>query len=109
MLRSVGIPARIVEGFLGLERTEQPNEFVVRFSSAHAWVEADLGDGYWTTLDATPPGEIHPRVICGAWPQTSTIRWIQMDKECNLLDRSDQVMIFEHSRNWSPGKSLFLS
>lgn len=54
LLRSVGIPARVVEGFYGMERTEVPNEFLVRFSRAHAWVEADLDGVNWTTLDPTP-------------------------------------------------------
>jgi transglutaminase-like putative cysteine protease len=54
MLRSEGIPARVVEGFAGVERTSSPNDFIVRFSRAHAWVEADLDGVNWTTLDATP-------------------------------------------------------
>jgi protein-glutamine gamma-glutamyltransferase len=96
MLRSVGIPARVVEGFLGVERTEQPNEFVVRFSSAHAWVEADLGDGYWTTLDATPPGRDTPDSYL--WSLVADLydsldyKWT---KSVIYFDRSDQAMIFE--------------
>ncbi len=54
MLRSINIPARVVEGFAGVESTEDPNQFLVRFARGHAWVEALLGDGYWTTLDPTP-------------------------------------------------------
>ena len=54
LMRSVGVPCRIVEGFLGMEKTDVPNEYRVRFSSAHAWVEALLGDDQWTTLDPTP-------------------------------------------------------
>ncbi len=54
MLRSLHIPARVVEGFSGMEPTSDPREFLVRFSRAHAWVEADLGGGVWTRMDATP-------------------------------------------------------
>jgi hypothetical protein len=54
MLRSLNIPARVVEGFAGVESTEDPDRFLVRFARGHAWVEALLGDGYWTTLDPTP-------------------------------------------------------
>jgi protein-glutamine gamma-glutamyltransferase len=59
MLRSVSIPARIVNGYRGAESPEgQPKGYyVVRESHAHAWVEALIGDGqgsYWLTLDPTP-------------------------------------------------------
>jgi protein-glutamine gamma-glutamyltransferase len=56
MLRAIDIPACVVEGFAGMEQTDRAGQFLVRFSHAHAWVEAALGDGNWTTLDATPPG-----------------------------------------------------
>jgi hypothetical protein len=96
MLRSIEIPARVVEGFLGVERTKQPNEFVVRFSQAHAWVEADLGDGNWTTLDATPPGRETPESYL--WSLAADLydsldyKWT---KNVIYFDRSDQAMIFE--------------
>ncbi len=56
MLRAIDIPARVVEGFAGMEKTDRASQFLVRFSHAHAWVEAALGDGNWTILDPTPPG-----------------------------------------------------
>ncbi len=37
-----------------METTDNPAEFLVRFSRAHAWVEAVLDGSTWTTLDATP-------------------------------------------------------
>ena len=95
MLRSIGIPARVVEGFLGVERTEQPNEFIVRFSRAHAWVEADLGDGNWTTLDATPPGsetsESYLWRLAADLYDSLDYKWT---KNVIYFDRSDQAMIF---------------
>lgn len=55
MLRSQGIPARFVTGFLGVEST--PLGYgIVRQSGAHAWVEAYLGDEQgWVGFDPTPP------------------------------------------------------
>jgi transglutaminase-like putative cysteine protease len=60
MLRSVGIPARVVKGFRGTEH-EGDGAYVVRHSHAHAWVEMLVprrdppGKGYdWLTLDPTP-------------------------------------------------------
>ena len=53
MLRSVGIPSRLVSGFKGGEYDEITGLFVVQERHAHAWVEA-LIDRHWVILDATP-------------------------------------------------------
>lgn len=58
MLRSVNIPSRVVDGFAGAERGSENNQFIVRFSRAHAWAEAVLDDRNWTTLDATPASSL---------------------------------------------------
>lgn len=56
MLRSQGIPARLVTGFLGGELNGLTGYYVVRQSNAHAWVEAYLGaEAGWVTFDPTPP------------------------------------------------------
>ncbi|MGB6067311.1 MAG: transglutaminase-like domain-containing protein, partial [Desulfomonilaceae bacterium] len=96
MLRSIGIPARVVEGFKGAEPTSVPNEFIVRFSAAHAWVEAALDDTGWTRLDPTPPGsELAENYF---WRLASDL-YDSLDYEWTknviYFDRSDQAMIFE--------------
>jgi len=56
MLRSQGIPARLVTGFLGAEYNLLQGYFVVRQENAHAWVEAYLRDeSRWDLFDPTPP------------------------------------------------------
>ncbi len=60
MLRAVGIPARVVNGFLGGEWNDYGKYLAVRQGDAHAWVEVWLGDAGWVTFDPTPiapPGE----------------------------------------------------
>ena len=52
MLRTRGVPARVVGGFFGGERVG--NRFVVRAGDAHAWVEAYSPVRGWMTFDATP-------------------------------------------------------
>ncbi len=53
MLRGLGIPSRVVNGFYGGERNEYGNYLIVRQSDAHAWVEALIGD-QWKRFDPTP-------------------------------------------------------
>jgi hypothetical protein len=55
MLRSQGIPARLVTGYLGADFNEWQRYFVVRQSHAHAWVETFLDEDGWRVLDPTPP------------------------------------------------------
>lgn len=55
MLRSLGIPARLVVGYLGAERNELEDYWVVRDANAHAWVEAWIPGRGWRTFDPTPP------------------------------------------------------
>lgn len=54
-LREVGIPTRLVTGFLGAEAGLFGNTWVVRGKNAHAWVEAWCGpERGWVVFDPTP-------------------------------------------------------
>ncbi|MFL6193896.1 MAG: transglutaminaseTgpA domain-containing protein [Thermoanaerobaculia bacterium] len=55
MLRSQGIPARLVTGFLGGEYNPFEGYYIVRDNNAHAWVEAYLAGEGWRIFDPTPP------------------------------------------------------
>lgn len=54
MLRAVGIPARLVTGFLATEWNEYGSYFTVRQRDAHAWVEVYFPRSGWVTMDPTP-------------------------------------------------------
>jgi transglutaminase-like putative cysteine protease len=54
MLRSQGVPARLVTGYLGTEFNPLEGYHIVRNSNAHAWVEALTGEDGWRILDPTP-------------------------------------------------------
>ncbi len=56
MVRSLGIPARLVSGFLGGEWNEFGGYYLVRQKNAHTWVEVYLPQWGWVTFDPTPPG-----------------------------------------------------
>ena len=54
MLRSIGIPARLVTGFLATEWNEFGSYYTVRQRDAHAWVEVYYPQSGWMTMDPTP-------------------------------------------------------
>jgi len=55
MLRTLGIPARVVTGFQSGIYNPITHLQVVRASDAHSWVEASITGRGWTTFDPTPP------------------------------------------------------
>jgi len=55
MLRAIGIPARLINGFQSGTFNPISNQYVIRASDAHSWVEAYLEARGWTTFDPTPP------------------------------------------------------
>jgi hypothetical protein len=69
LCRSVGIPARVVTGYVGTEFNELTGLYLIRRSNAHAWVEVQTASGLllpmgrerssgaWQTFDPTPPAE----------------------------------------------------
>jgi len=54
MLRSMGIPARLVNGFRNGEYNDITGSYIVRARNAHAWVEAYISDVGWVEFDPTP-------------------------------------------------------
>jgi transglutaminase-like putative cysteine protease len=59
MLRSAGVPSRMVNGFKGGDWSDLTQMMTVRGKHAHSWVEALIGEGehgepLWITLDPTP-------------------------------------------------------
>ena len=60
MLRTVGIPSRLVTGFLATEWNEFGNYYTVRQRDAHAWVEVYFPQSGWITMDPTPSNPTAP-------------------------------------------------
>ena len=53
LMRSAGIPARVVTGYLGGKINSVGNYMIVRQSDAHAWAEVWLKDRGWVRADPT--------------------------------------------------------
>jgi len=69
MLRSLGIEARNVNGFLGGQWSDFGNYLVVTQNEAHSWVEAWFPGYGWVTFDPTPGGGGTSEVISSwFWP-----------------------------------------
>lgn len=56
MLRTRGIPTRLINGFYTTEWKEASRLFIVKQSDAHTWVEVWIDGLGWLTIDPTPPG-----------------------------------------------------
>jgi transglutaminase-like putative cysteine protease len=82
LLRSEGIPARYVTGFLPGEYNDVAGDYIVRASDAHAWVEAYFPGYGWITFDPTPSGEAKSHGLADRlalywdWFQYSWGEWI---------------------------------
>jgi transglutaminase-like putative cysteine protease len=94
LLRIVGIPARLVTGFLAMEWNEFGGYYTVRQQDAHAWVEVFFPRSGWITMDPTPtvgtsaPGsrwEVLHRLI-----ETSRLHW---DRLFVRYSAADQVAL----------------
>ncbi len=57
MLRTLGIPSRVVNGFRGGEFNDLTGSYIVREKDAHSWVEAYFPEYGWVTFDPTPAGQ----------------------------------------------------
>ena len=60
MLRSTGIPARLVAGYSQGDLTSAPGERVMRGTDAHAWVQVWYPGVGWVNSDPTAASELAP-------------------------------------------------
>ena len=68
MLRTLGIPSRVVNGFRTGEFNDLTSQYVVRASNAHSWVEAYFPSHGWVAFDPTPGASIPART---GWSRAS--------------------------------------
>ena len=74
MLRSAGIPARVVSGFAGGRYNRFGGYLIVRKSDAHTWVEAVV-DNKWETFDPTPPSPLEEDAEIFMYLDLLTMNW----------------------------------
>ena len=66
MLRTLGIPSRVVNGFQRGEWNPYGQYYIVRYYDAHSWVEAYFPEVGWLTFDPTPRATVD--VFAGRTP-----------------------------------------
>jgi transglutaminase-like putative cysteine protease len=82
MLRTLGIPARYVTGFLPGEFNDVGNDFIVRASDAHSWVEVYFPGYGWIPFDPTPSSALPARGLWGRlglywdWIELMWVDWV---------------------------------
>jgi transglutaminase-like putative cysteine protease len=111
MLRTRGIAARVVNGFLPGEYNDAADAYTVRQSDAHSWVEVYFPESQsWVTFDPTPDaGRTEPisagiAAQLGKYAEALELIWFQYvvgyDKqEQRSLATSLQNNLFEYRRS----------
>jgi len=93
MMRSLGLPARNVTGFLGADYNPYGDYYAVRNGHAHSWVEV-LIDGRWITFDPTPAsGQVFAppsglEVKLRQMMDAMRVRWADYVVEYNIRDQA---------------------
>ena len=90
MLRTLGIPARLVNGFLGGIYNPLSEAQVIRSSDAHSWVEAYIAGYGWLSFDPTPPS---PPSSMGFWAMQFWMYWDALESSWGTW-----VLDYDHSR-----------
>ncbi|MBW1760810.1 MAG: DUF3488 domain-containing protein [Deltaproteobacteria bacterium] len=93
MMRSLGLPARNVTGFLGADYNPYGDYYAVRNGHAHSWVEV-LIKGRWITYDPTPAsGQVFAApsglaVKLRQMMDAMRVRWADYIVEYNIRDQA---------------------
>jgi transglutaminase-like putative cysteine protease len=90
MLRSVGVPSRVVAGFQHGEWNPYGRYFMVRLSDAHAWVEVHLEGRGWVAFDPSPRGEPTAEAVPGPlalYLDAARMRWYRYVVNWSLRDQ----------------------
>ena len=113
MLRLLGIPARYVNGFLPGEYNEVGDDFIVRASDAHSWVEAYFPGYGWIAFDPTPPAEEKAKGFLGRlalyWDWLE-LRWNEWVINYDFLHQVTLAQNLQRaSRDWTERLRAYLA
>jgi transglutaminase-like putative cysteine protease len=90
LMRSAGIPARVVTGYQGGWWNESGGYLLVRNSDAHAWAEVWIASRGWVRVD--PTAAVSPaRIELGAAAANDASGWAQSEWVRAFRNRFDRV------------------
>jgi transglutaminase-like putative cysteine protease len=95
MLRSVGIPARVVVGYTQGERVLGKDEFLVRIKDSHSWVEAFFPESGWVILEPTP-----------TQPSVNLVKPI-IKTEVTEYERLEKFLLNDSTQIQNPDRTFF--
>ncbi|MCV2348758.1 DUF3488 and transglutaminase-like domain-containing protein [Paucibacter sp. Y2R2-4] len=109
VMRAMGVPARIVTGFQGMDPQPQDDYWIVRNSNAHAWAEYWSPQQGWQRADPTAaiaPERIQqglalrpaPGAFAGALGQLNPTLWLSLRRAWETLDNRWQQSVLNYSR-----------
>jgi hypothetical protein len=85
MCDTVGLPSRIVTGYLTDRWDPTTKQYIVLDSDAHAWVETEISPGIWRAYDPTPPTTGSPTAHQSlGWLDAVRFAWLRLDREWKL-------------------------
>jgi hypothetical protein len=105
MMRTLGVPAREVNGFLPGEYNDLAGDYIVRASDAHSWVEVYFPGNEWQVFDPTPAAPENSASIItrlgqyADWLEITWSEWVVGYDFAHQLVLAQSVQ--QTSRNWS--------
>ena len=106
MARSLGIPARVITGYVVSDFNTVTGQYTVRQSNAHAWVEAQVAPGIWRTFDGTPRDDFHsihepePSIIRSLAKMYESIEFMWVRSVVGFDSKSRQSLIGGSSKDF---------
>jgi transglutaminase-like putative cysteine protease len=112
MLRVLGIPSRVVNGFRTGEFNDVSSQYLVRASNAHSWVETYFPGYGWIGFDPTPAAPMQTRT---GWSRSALYldalasfwrEWVinyDVGHQYNLGREATRTSVewFQRARNWA--------
>lgn len=102
LLRSAGIPSRLVNGFQMGEYNSSADFYTVRQSDAHSWVEVHFPRAGWVAFDPTPPAGLSQygdgwQASLRKWRETIEMAWME---HVIGFDTTHQLTLAAGIRRW---------
>ncbi len=106
MLRSEGVPARMVTGYTTGDKVSGEDIFIVTDSHSHGWVEVFFPQYGWIPFEPTPgevlPGTFIPSPVAEASDASNEITDDDLDEDC-LVDFDLEDCVFGNTSRSSDG------